>query len=170
MSFTSRVSWLVLAHGVSLLALPLSAAIAHAGGNTAPWWQALRFSAGAYLAVLAVLLFFDQRRPLSASGDDSVLQVAIPSIGLCVSAFLVAESLNSPSLADLRFGMFGAIASGVFFVPHRKEFIRVSAFVLMAIVTFHLPVLAIHPLYVSVSALSAAAALVCAVRATRGER
>lgn len=168
MSFTSRASWWLLAPGVALLALPLGAAIAQTNGNTAPWWQALRLSAGAYLAVLAVLLFVEQEHLLRSPSDSRVAEVGIAFIGLCISAFLIAESVNSRSLPDLRFGAFGVFASGVFFVPRRTEIVRALAFVLMAIATFRLPVVAVHPLYISVSALSAAAAVFCAVRITGG--
>ena len=168
MSFTSRVSWLLLAPGIALLTLPVGTIITQANGTTAPWWEALRLSAGAYEAVLAVLLFLEQRHPSISPGDSRVLEVSIALIGLCISAFLVAESLNSRSFPDLRFSAFGAIASGAFLVPRRTDLIHAWAFVLMAAVMFHLPLVAVHPLYVSISALSAAAAVLCLARTTGG--
>ncbi len=168
MSFTSRVSWLLLAPAIALLTLPLGALIMQASGTSEAWRQALRLSAGVYEAVLAVLLFLEQRHPSTSPGDSRFLEVSIASLGLFISAFLVAESLTSRSFPYLRFGAFGAIASGVFLLSRRTNLIRASAFALMAAVTFHLPLVAVHPLYISISALSAAAAVLCIVSSAGG--
>jgi len=89
------------------------------------------------------------------------LEVVIALVGLGISTAFLFQFAYTRVWTDLRYGLFGIIASGAILVPRRTDKIRALAFALMGIVTIQTPVVASRPPFVSLAIVCAAAALAC---------
>jgi hypothetical protein len=131
-------------------------------GAPLSYWQAMRISALCYSIGLAVLLFIEGderltqvpagRRPLEAV-------IALVGLGIAISFFL--QFVHTDLWTDLRYGLFGAIASGIFLIPVRTDKIRALAFALMGIVTVQPHLLSSRPPFISLTIVCVAAAVAC---------
>ena len=139
-----------------------------AGGFSWSWLELLRLSAASYACFLAMGLFME-RGYYRYSDDIRFAEVSVAIGGIAVSIFFVLLWSSSNTLPDLRFGAFSAVASLAVFAPHRTDRLRALAFALMAVAKMDFPLAGLHPPFVSIGMLSAAAALMCLVK-TSGAR
>ncbi len=139
-----------------------------AGGFSWSWLELLRLSAASYACFLAMGLLMERGYYGYADGIRFA-EVSVAIGGLSVSTFLFLLWFSSNTLPDLRFGAFGAVASLAVLTPQRTDRLRALAFALMSVAKMDYPLASLHPPFVSIGMLSAAAALMCLVK-TSGTR
>jgi hypothetical protein len=159
----SRLALLLVVPAVAILSFPLGLIIEHnAIVALSSTWQLLRISALCYSVSLAAFLFIERdERWTQEPQEYRRLEVVIALVGLGIATAFLVQFANTRVWADLRYGLFSAIVSGAVLVPQRTDKIRALAFGLTSIATIQMPLLALHPPFVSLAIVCGAAAVIC---------
>ncbi len=168
--FAPGFAVLSFAVGVSLArsTFPASVMLAHSRELGSAWSFAWRLSAPLWAVCLSFSLVTEREWP--AVEEFRPLEILIGLTGLGIGVFILLGSLRTSSWPDLRLGSFIAVVSAAVLYPGRTDHTRALAFGAMAIATFHLPLVLRQPPFVTVSDISAVAALRFLVPAEKGHR
>ncbi len=159
----SRLPLLLVVLFVAVLSFPLGMIIEHLSiGAPLSYWQALRISALCYSVGLAALLFIERDEHWTQALDDHrPLEAVMALIGLGIAMSFLLQFRHAHVWADLRYGLFSAVASGAILIPRRTDKIRAAAFALMSVGAIQTPLLGSRPPFVSLAIVCGAAAVAC---------
>jgi hypothetical protein len=147
----SELLLLLIGPSVAVFAVVLGGIMLHLRGEAITWPAAAQLFAACYASGIALSLFLERHR--FEASNHALVQALLGFIALAICGVFLLQFTKNGMLADLRIGLYNAIAGGIIIIPRRTDKMRALALGLMALAALHGPLVYIHPPFISLSIL-----------------